>query len=178
MVRGLVEDDEVRARLNEEREAETPALAARELAHRFRVLVPPGEAPAPEERLCVRADEPRRALDALRDRAALVELAPVLGEVAELDAVADLEVACSDPVEEGGLAGSVGADQRHVLAALEGERHVVQELAAGHAHGLTHELEHQASAAPGLGEREARRAPAARQERVLLDGTGLLPLEA
>ena len=100
----------------------------------------------------------------------------MLGEVAELDAVADLEVACSDPVEEGGLAGSVGADQRHVLAALEGERHVVQELAAGHAHGLTHELEHQASAAPGLGEQA--RAPAARQERVLLDGTGLLPLEA
>jgi hypothetical protein len=43
VVRGLVEDEEVRARLDQERKAKPSALATRELADRLTVLVPAGE---------------------------------------------------------------------------------------------------------------------------------------
>ena len=58
----------------------------------------------------------------------------LLREVAELDAVADLEVAGHDSLQERRLPAAVRPDEGDVLAALEGERDVVEELPIARPH--------------------------------------------
>ena len=90
VVRRLVEDEEVRARGDDEREREPPPLAARERADRLLVLLPAREEEAAEQRSARRAAAGRsRRCAQSSTRAALVELDLVLGEVRGLDAVAE-----------------------------------------------------------------------------------------
>ena len=127
VVRRLVEDEEVRARGDEDGEAQPPPLPAREVAHLLHVRVPAGEEEAAEQRLRLRAVEAGHRLDAVEHAAALVQLEAVLGEVADLDAVTQLEVAGDRLLEERRLAASVRADEGDVVAALQGEGDVVEE---------------------------------------------------
>ena len=60
----------------------------------------------------------------------LVHRAGLVGLAAELEAAAVGDVQAGDDVEEGGLAGAVGADQAVDLAALDGDAHVGQRLQA------------------------------------------------
>jgi hypothetical protein len=85
------------------------------------VGVPAGEEEAAEEGLRLRSVEPGHPLDAVEDAAAIVQLEPVLREVADLDAVAELVVAGDRVLQEGRLAAPVRADQGDVVAALEEE---------------------------------------------------------
>ena len=89
MVRRLVEDEKVRSRGDDQRERQPTAFAARELVDALLVLVPAGEEEAAEQRLRLRPLQAGGAHRALEHAAALVELDLVLGEVRELDAVAD-----------------------------------------------------------------------------------------
>ena len=57
MVRRLVEDEEVRARRDDDREREPPPLAAGERGDRLLVRVPAGEEEAAEQRLRLRPRE-------------------------------------------------------------------------------------------------------------------------
>ena len=126
VVRRLVEDEEVRAGGDDERERQPAPLAAGEHRDRLRLLVPAREEEAAEQVLRVGAQEPGRALDALQHRPARVELHLLLREVGGLDAVAepDAALACSaveQRLEQRGLAGAVRPDERDVLAALQRE---------------------------------------------------------
>jgi hypothetical protein len=67
VVRGLVEDEEIRTGGDRDGEREAPPLAAREHRDGLLVRVPAGEEEAAEEVLRVRAGEPRHRLDALED---------------------------------------------------------------------------------------------------------------
>ena len=100
---GFVEDEEVRARGDEDGEREAPPLAAGERRDGLLVRLPAGEEEAAEERLRARPRQPGHRLHAVEDAAALVQMHLLLREVAELDAVAELEVAGDDPLEERGL---------------------------------------------------------------------------
>ena len=96
--------------------------------------VPAGEEEAAEQRLRVGAAQAGRGHRRVEHRAALVQLDLVLGEVRRLDAVAERTLpaaglaAAEDRLEQRRLARAVRADQRDVLAALERERRVVQQL--------------------------------------------------
>src|SRR5207244_2238778 len=89
VVRRLVEDEEVRAGGDDERERQPTALAARQRGHGLLVLLPAREEKAAEQRLRLRPLQPRRAHRRVEDAAALVELEPVLREVRRADAVAE-----------------------------------------------------------------------------------------
>src|SRR5579859_3863534 len=178
MVRRLVEDEEVRTGGNRDREREPAALAAGEDSHGLLVLGPAGEEEAPEERLRVRPGEIRHRLDALENRAARVELELLLREIPDLHAVPDAHLfAGDDSLEERRLAGAVRADQGDVLAALERERRVAQQLTLADRDIEVLRLDHGASAARGLEELEAERARATRQQRDLACGGRAFLLE-
>ena len=93
MVRRLVEDEEVRARRDDDRERQPAPLAAGEHRHRLLMLVPAGEEEAAEQVLRRRARKPGGALHAVEDRAALVQLELLLREVRGLDAVSEADLA-------------------------------------------------------------------------------------
>ena len=125
------------------------------------MLVPAGEEEAAEQRLRLRPLQAGGAHRALEHAAALVELDLVLGEVRELDAVADpADLAGDDPLEQRRLAGAVRPDQRDMLAALEHELGVLEERlrARGEVEALG--LDHHPAAPDRLQELEAERAPA------------------
>src|SRR4051794_24553986 len=133
MVRGLVEDQQVRARLHEDRERESSPLTAREARDGLLgLLAREQETPQQGARLVGR--EPGGALAGLEHGGRRVELLGVLGEVADLGVVASaqlalLELAASGQrLDQRRLAGAVRADERDVLAALEPQLGVVEEL--------------------------------------------------
>ena len=74
MVRRLVDNEEVRARRNDERQCESPPLAAGQRDDGLLVLRPAREEKAAEQLLRVRPLQPRRPLHALQHRAARVQL--------------------------------------------------------------------------------------------------------
>ena len=164
VVRRLVEDEEVRARGDEDREAEPPPLAAGEVAHLLHVRLPAGEEEAAEERLRLRARETGHGLDAVEDAASLVQLEAVLGEVADLDAVAELVVAGDRVLDQRGLAASVRADEGEMVAALEREGDVVEQDAIRDLDPLVLEDEDVAPAPLRLREVEAEPARPAGEE--------------
>ena len=125
VVRRLVEHEEVRAGGDEQRERQAPALAAGQRRHRPLVHVPAGEEEAAEERLGLRPLETGRALCAVEHAAALVELGSLLREVRGDDAVAELPR--QQRLEQRRLPRPVRADEPDVLAAVDRERHVVQQ---------------------------------------------------
>ena len=143
------------------------------------MVVPAGEQEAAEECLRLRSLQAGGAHRALEHTAALVELHLVLGEVRELDAVADpADLAGHDPLQQRRLAGAVRPDQRDMLAALQDELRVLEKrLRAGgevEALGLDHH-----PAAPGrLQELEPERPPACsrRLDALGLDAGDLLQL--
>ena len=119
-----------------------------------------------------------------RDAAALVELDLVLREVGRHDPVAEPDRSVSrlagaeDRLEQRRLAGAVRADEPDVLAALEGERRLGQQLLVARAHAELGRLEHRAAAASGLEELEPERPAAARQELELARRARALLLQA
>ena len=134
VVRRLVEHQEVRARRDDDREREPAPLASREHLDRLLVLGPAREEELPEQLLRLRSLEPGHRLHALEHRAAVVELDLLLREVRGLHAVPEprspgtgLAVA-EDRLEQRRLARAVRADERDMLAALECERRVVEQV--------------------------------------------------
>ena len=103
----------------------------------------------------------------------------MLGEIAELDVVAAPQLAAlerpvpGERVDQGRLAGAVGADERDVLAALEPELPVLEQRPARDLQPSVVQLEHHAAAALGAAEAEAERALVA---RVALDAVDLVEL--
>ena len=122
VVRRLVEDEEVRARGDDDGEREPPPLPAREHRDRLLLLRVAGEEELAEQVLGLRPGEPGHRDGAVEHRAALVELDVVLGEVGGLDAVAEandprVRLALADErLEQGRLARAVRADEGDVLA--------------------------------------------------------------
>src|SRR5207253_4127043 len=113
---------------------------------------------------------------AVEHASALVELDLVLREVRGLDPVS--ERPAQQLLEQRRLAGPVRADERHVLATLDRERHVREQvLVAGRQLEVLH-LDDRPPAAGRVEELEAERPPAARQQRQLLGGLATLLLEA
>ena len=100
-----------------------------------------------------------------------VELLGVLGEHAELDVVAAPQLArvelalAGERRDQRRLARAVGADQRHVLAALEPQLGVAQQLAVADPQLGVLELEDDAARALGRLEREAEALAVARVAR-------------
>src|SRR5947209_614054 len=176
MVRRLVEDEEVRAGGDDDGEREPPPLAARQYSDRLLVLVPPREEEAAEQVLRVRPVEPGHRLDAVEHRAALVQLGLLLREVGGGDAVA--EGPGEERLEQGRLAGAVWADERHVLAAVEPERDVAEQLLVARGHVETGEVEHRLAAPRRVEELEAEGAAAGRQGVELARAPRALALEA
>ena len=172
----LVEDQDVRLRRHQHRQREPPALAARQSRQRLLGLGA-REQEAPEQGARPAGREPGGALGGLERGARRAELLRVLREVAELHVVpgaqpARLERAApGERLDQGRLADAVGADERHVLAALEPELAVLEQRPAGHLEPRVVELEHHAAGALRGGEAEAERAVVA---RVALDALHLL----
>ena len=174
VVRRLVEHEEVRARRDDVGEREAPALAAGQHRDGLLVLVPAGEEEAAEQRLRLRALEARRPLRRLEHGVPLVELDLLLREVADLDGVPDANAAlfglalADERAQERRLPCAVRADERDVLAALERERRVVQQLALADPQRDVVRLDDGPPAARRVDEAEAEPPRAARQERDLL----------
>ena len=89
MVRRLVEDEEVDAGRDQQRECEPPPLSTGERGHGPLVRLPAGEEEPPEQRLRARARQPRRGGRRIEHRSARRQLDRVLGEVAGHDSVAE-----------------------------------------------------------------------------------------
>ena len=89
VVRRLVEDEEVRAGRDDDREREPAPLAAGERGDGPLVHVPAGEEELAEQRLRLAAGEPGRARGGVEHAAAARQLDLVLREVRGLDAVAE-----------------------------------------------------------------------------------------
>ena len=92
VVRRLVEDQHVRARVHEDRERQPLALAAGEADDRL-LGVLAGEQEAAEQRARLVRRQPRRALRRLEHGAVVGQRLGVLGEVADLDVVAGAQLA-------------------------------------------------------------------------------------
>ena len=138
VIRRLVENEEVRAGGDEQRERQAPPFASRERAHRTGMRLPAGEEEAPEQRLRLRTWEPGLRRRVIEHRAVCRQLLRVLGEVAGDDAVSEpgaalVEVApAEDRFEQRRLPTAVRADERDLLPALEHERRVLEQpLVAG-----------------------------------------------
>ena len=135
VVRRLVEHEEVRARGDDVREREPAPLAAGENGDRLLVLVPAGEEEAAEQRLRLRPRKVCRALRRLEHGVPLVELDLLLREVADGDAVAEPHAPAvrlalvEQRLDQRRLPRAVRPDERDVLAALERERRLAQQLA-------------------------------------------------
>ena len=119
----------------------------------------------PEQRARLVGLEAGGALGRLqhRARARRPELLGVLGEQPELDVVAAPQLAGVElalpgqRLDQRRLAGPVGADQRHVLAALEPQLEVVEQRALADPQRPVLDLEHHASRPLGRLEGEAER---------------------
>src|SRR5919107_4503263 len=118
MVRGLVYDEEVRAGRDDESECKPPTFPAGQRDDGLLVLAPAGEEKAAEQALRIRPLQACRALDALKDGTARVELHLLLREVRRDDAVTEphgsgLRLALlEDRLQQRRLAGAVRAYKR------------------------------------------------------------------
>ena len=184
MVRRLVEQEQVRARGDDEREREPPALAAREHRDGPLMHLPAREEEPAEEVLRLWTLKPRGVLCDRKHRPALVELDLVLREVRRLDAVAEPQLsgdglpAAEECLQQRCLARAVRPDERDVLSPLDRERDVCEELlvACGERDALGL---HDRTAAPlRLKELEAQALRPAREQRDLPAELGPLLLEA
>src|SRR5580765_526046 len=169
VVRRLVEDEEVGAARDDQRESEAPPLAARERTHGLLMRLPAREEELPQELLRLRPPQAGRADRRVQHRPALVELRLVLGEVRGLDAVPQADTtggrlaSPEDRLEQRGLAGAVWPDQGDVLAALERERDLMQQLLVAGPQVERLRLDDDAPRPHRLQELEAQRAPGARR---------------
>ena len=174
MVRRLVEEQEVGAGGDDDRQREPTPFAARQHAHRLVVLLPAGEEEAAEEVLGRRTGEPGHRLDAGEHGAPLVELDLVLREVAGLDAVPQPQLSsrrltpAEQRLEQGRLAGAVRPDESDVLAPLDRERDVGEQLLVAGREVESLSLGHGAAASLRLEEVEAELLAAASQQRDLV----------
>ena len=163
----LVEDQDVGAGVHEDRQRQPPALAARETLDRLLGRLA-GEQELAEQRARLRRGELRGALGGLEHGGGRVELLGVLGEQAELDVVAAPQLAgvelalAGERRDQRRLARPVGPDQRHVLAALQPQLGVAQQLALADPQRRVLHLEHDPAGALGRLEREAERLAVAR----------------
>ena len=166
---------------DDDRQRQPPPLAAGEHAHRLLVRLPAGEEEPPEQVLRLGAPQPGHRLHALEHRAALVELGLVLREVRRHDAVADpdaLAPAAEERLEQRRLPGAVRADERDVLAALDRERDVVEQVLLACRQRQLLDLGDHLPAARRVQELEAEPLRAAREQRQLVGGDRLLLLAA
>src|SRR5262249_31902379 len=151
------EDEEVRARCDDRREREPAPLAARQRRDRLLVRLPAGEEEPPEQRLRLRAPEAGHAHRAVEHAAALVELELLLREVPGDDAVAGGPP--QQLLEQRRLAGAVRPDERDVLAALDRERDVGEQVLVTGTQLEALDLDDRPSAARRREELEPERAP-------------------
>ena len=126
VVRGLVEQDQRVGRDEHLREGEAGALAAGEDAHTLLDVVAVEEEGAEQPALLGGGPAAGDGVHLGHDGVRLVELLElVLGVVGHRDVLAELDLAgvglelAVDELHERGLAGAVGADERHVVAAVE-----------------------------------------------------------
>ena len=137
VVGGLVEDQHVGAGGDEDRQREAPLLAAGDVGELL-LDVGAGEEEAAEQVAGLLAAEAGLALGRVEHRALPRRGVGVLGEVAELDVVADADraggglAAAGERLDQGRLAGAVGADEDDVLAALDFELGVREQGPARH----------------------------------------------
>jgi len=135
VVGGLVEDQDVGPRGDQDRQRETALLAAGDVAQLL-LGVGAGEEEAAEQHPRLLAAEAGLALRRVEHGARPRRRVGVLGEVAELDVVAAADDAggggatAGESLDQGRLAGPVGADEDHVLAALDLEAGAGEEGAA------------------------------------------------
>ncbi len=175
VVRRLVQQQEVRPGGDDDRQCETPPLAAGEDGDWLLVRLPAGEEKAPEQRLRPRPVELRRGLHALERGLGRVELDLLLREVPGHHPVP--ERTSEERLEQRRLAGAVRADQRHVLAAVDRERGVSHQDAAARTHFEILGLHHRAAGTRRVEELEAERPAPARDVREPAGGRGALLLE-
>jgi hypothetical protein len=174
VVRRLVEDQHVGARVDEHGDRQPPALAAGQAVERLLGLLA-AEQEAPQQRPRLVRLELRRALAGLDHGAGRAQLLCVLGQQAELEVVpaaqlARVELALArERLDQRRLAGPVGADERDVLPALEPELGVAQELALADPQRAALDLEHDAAGPLGRLEGEA--------ERLAVPGVAADPLD-
>ena len=169
---------------DDEREREPPALAAREHRDRPLVHLPAREEEPAEEVLRLRALEPGGVLRDGEHGPALVELDLVLREVRRLDAVAEPQLsgdglpAAEQGLEQRRLARAVRPDERDVLAPLDRERDVCEELLVAGGELDAVGLDDRAAAPLRLEELEAEALRPPREQRDLAADLGPLLLEA
>ena len=122
----LVEDQHVGARGDQDRQREPPLLAAGDVVERL-LGVGAGEEEAAEQVARLLAAEPGLALGGVEHGALARGRVGVLGEVADLDVVADPHRAlgrldaAGEGLDQGRLAGPVGADEDDVLSPFDFE---------------------------------------------------------
>ena len=122
----LVEDQHVGAGGDQDRQREAALLAAGDVVERL-LHVGAGEEEAAEQVARLLAAEPGLALGGVEHGARPRRRLGVLGEVADLDVVAGADRAGGrlalpgEGLDQGRLAGAVGADEDDVLAAFEFE---------------------------------------------------------
>src|SRR5204862_5441717 len=119
------------------------------------------EQEATEQILRVRPRQAGHRLDAIKDRAPLVELRLLLREVRWDDAVPELPL--EQRREQGRLAGSVRADERNMLASIDGERHVGEQLLVSRRHVQPAHVDDDSAAPRRIEELEAERSAVERQ---------------
>ena len=133
----LVEDQHVGARGDEDRQREPPLLAAGDVAQRL-LRVGAGEEEAAEQVAGLLPAEPGLALRGVEHRPLAGGGVGVLGEVADLDVVAEPDRArgrlgaAGEGLDQGRLAGAVGADQDDVLAPFDFELGAREQGPPGH----------------------------------------------
>src|SRR5262245_53219918 len=132
----LVEDQDVGAGGDEDRQREAPLLAARDVVQRFLDLGA-GEEEAAEQIAGLLARQAGLTLSRVEDGPLARGALGVLGEVADLDVVTGSHRArgglagAGKRLDQSRLAGAVGADENDVLAALELEIGAVEQGTAG-----------------------------------------------
>src|SRR6266498_519234 len=155
VVRGLVEEEQVPAALEEGGEVQAVALAPREVLHLLLLVgAPEAEGGGVSPRVHLPLADHHEVLASVRDllpgRALPHERVPALVHVGERDRLPDLQLArvglflAHDHAEEGGLAGSVGSDHAHESAPGQDEAHVLHQevvaVALAEPLGLDHEV--------------------------------------
>src|SRR4051794_13354324 len=161
MVGRLVDDEEVRAGGDDEREREPPTFASGQCDDRLLVLRPAGEQETAEQLLRVRPLQTGRALYALQDRTTQVELELLLREVRRHDPVTKADASglrfalAEDRLEQRRLAGSVRPDECHVLASFDREGRALQENPIADAHVESFCFDDRSTATRGLQKLEA-----------------------
>ena len=124
VVGGLVEDQDIGAGGDKDRQREPPLLPAGDVLQLF-LDVGAGEQEAAEQVPRLRPRQPGLALRGVEHRPFAGRSVGVLGEVADLDVVAEPHRALGrleptrERLDQGRLAGAVGADEDDVLAAFD-----------------------------------------------------------